>query len=453
MEGTVRNVCLGLDIGSTFVKAVAIDSTTGEPLGEARRATPWMSVSGGGAQFDAPVLADLVDRLVDEMRAAVPGEVMSIGVSGMAEAGVLLDAAGRPQAPVLAWFDPRGASEIAETPGWFQEAFPGRTGLPVGPLATVAKLCHLAGEGHRLLGHTWLSLPEYVVRLLGGELGAEPSLVARTGLIDQDTGAPWGEALDLLGVDTSFLPPIRTAGSVWGHHTATGAVLTVAGHDHLVASVSAGVVDSGDLYDSIGTAEALVRPLRDPLGGEARAALAGQGINVVRHLLPDHSVMLAGAKTGLLLRRVLQLVGVNDSAGRDMLDKHVVALGEKATTGLTVGGARNDEGVLTLSVDADGVSPEALFAAALKHCTAEVRRLLDIMAPWVDSPTRSVVSGGWSQMASVRAARCSVLPNATFSPHPEDTAVGAALLGACAAENHPDVVAFMRGAHTRTLKN
>ena len=37
-----------------------------------------------------------------------------MGVAGMAESGVLLDGAGRPVAPVIAWHDKRGAEEAAE---------------------------------------------------------------------------------------------------------------------------------------------------------------------------------------------------------------------------------------------------------------------------------------------------------------------------------------------------
>ena len=43
-------------------------------------------------------------------------------------------------------------------------------------------------------GSKWLSVPEWIVHGLGGEMCREPSLASRTGLIDQGTGRPWADA-------------------------------------------------------------------------------------------------------------------------------------------------------------------------------------------------------------------------------------------------------------------
>ena len=225
----------------------------------------------------------------------------------------------------------------------------------------------------------------------------------------------------------------------------------MAGHDHLVASVAAGVVETDQLYDSMGTAEALVRPLTGLLDAPTRAQLAASGLNVVRHMVAGHGVMLAGVKTGLLLRRVLQLVGVNDPTGREQLDQAVMALPPGAGRILDVTGARNNDGVLAITADVDGLSPAHLFAATLAHADREVERILELMDAVVTPASSSVVSGGWSQMLSVQAARLAVLPNPTFSPRSEDTAVGAALVGSFAAQEATDFVAFTRQTRHREI--
>jgi hypothetical protein len=204
------------------------------------------------------------------------------------------------------------------------------------------------------------------------------------------------------------------------------------------------VVEESQLYDSMGTAEALVRPLRATVPAAERARLAAEGVNVGRHVVPGSSVMLAGSKTGLLLRRVLQLVGISDATGREQLDKLVCELEPGAADVVQVTGARNDDGVLAIRTDADGLSPAVLFAATLAHATEEVARLLSLMHASVAPPRSSVVSGGWSQMESVRAARSALLPGVTFSPRTEDTAFGAALFGAFAASQAGDFIDFVR---------
>lgn len=441
---------IGIDIGSTWVKAVAC-TPDGAVAHECRRPTPWQAGHGGTAELSPIVLTGLVHDLLDDLLDVTDAEIDGIGVSGMAEAGVVLAADGTAAAPIIAWFDPRGGTELAATPADFQQAFSGVTGLPVSPLASVGKLLHLRERGIDLARHRWLSVPEFVVHQLGGDIAAEVSLIARTGLLDQETATVWPWALDVLGTPHGFVPEIRTAGSSWGRHARTGATLSVAGHDHLVASIAAGVVEDDQLYDSMGTAEALVRPLSSLLDAPTRTQLAASGLNVVRHMVAGQGVMLAGVKTGLLLRRVLQLVGVHDATGREQLDRAVTALPPGAGRILDVTGARNNDGVLAITADVDGLSPAHLFAATLAHADREVERILELMDAVVAPAHSSVVSGGWSQMLSVQAARRAVLPNPTFSPRSEDTAVGAALVGAFAAQEASDFVAFTRQTHHREI--
>jgi sugar (pentulose or hexulose) kinase len=270
--------------------------------------------------------------------------------------------------------------------------------------------------------------------------------------VDQDTGQVWPRAVEALGADDTLLPPVRDAGSSWGSATRlvpatmTGAVLTVAGHDHLLSSAAAGVLDLDTLYDSMGTAEALVRVLDGVLDRDARARLAAHDINVGRHMLPGRGVMLAGTKTGLLMRRTLQLVGVQDANGRAELDEQVMLLppDEGGTSGLVVSGAANNDGVLRIRADSDGLTPARLFEATLQHGS---RVLLDVLAHMdAENPpaTRSVLAGGWSRMRSVRRSRQRILPSVRVSARDEDTAVGAALVGAYAADpTAGDLAAFL----------
>ena len=83
-----------------------------------------------------------------------------------------------------------------------------------------------------------------------------------------------------------------------------GAVLTVAGHDHLVAGVGVGVIAPGDVLDSCGTAEALVR-VAPPQDAAARRRSAQAGVTVGWHVAEGRQALLAGVWSGLALREVL----------------------------------------------------------------------------------------------------------------------------------------------------
>ena len=440
----MRSYLAGLDMGSTSIKLL-LATPEGEEVLVVSRRSPWTSLENGQAEMLAEQVIAVVHELAAEADRTLTDNyrIEALGVSGMAEAGVLLDAVDQPLAPIMAWFDPRGGAEILATPVEFRDEFPGRTGLPVGPLASLSKLLYLQSTGIDLGGTTFLNVPEFIVRALGGPRVAEYSLVSRTGLIDQDDTSVWPAAFDVLGASEDLLAERVGAGAPLGALTDErmpaafrGAILTVAGHDHLVSAVAAGATDSDQIYDSMGTAEAMVRVLDASLPFDARERLAQEGINTVRHVLPGKYVLLAGTKSGLLMRRMLQLLGINDLAGRDALDATVMSLpvtGTVAPGGLVVSGAANDDGVLKMVANSDGLTPAELFTAVLLHGNDVCDHLMSVMDREVPAPRSTLLTGGWSRMASVVRARQVVLPEVTVSHYQESTAYGAALFAAFAA--------------------
>jgi hypothetical protein len=180
----------------------------------------------------------------------------------------------------------------------------------------------------------------------------------------------------------------------------------------------------------MGTAEVLLRVLDEPISFEARERLAGRLVNSVRHVVPGKHVVVAGVKTGLLMRRTLQLSGITDRAGRDRLDDLALALpleGRLSADALEVRGARNDDGDLSLTVRADGVSPAELFNAVLRHGNDEIGLLVDAMDQVLPAARSTLLTGGWSSMRSVQRARSHVLPEVAVSNRSQDTGYGAAL--------------------------
>ena len=442
----------GLDVGSTFIKGIVVDAH-GVQVAIARVDTPWRTAPGGGTEMAAAelvgALRSILQQLSTELDAHSFGaRVAAIGVSGMAEAGVLLDSTSPDPVdavvrPIIAWFDPRGDEALAEVSPKIAEEFEGRTGLPFTPLASFGKLLTHRADGLDLAELQWLNVPEFVAHALGGRRQGEISLVARTGLLDHETGEPWDEALTELGVARSFLPPLGTAGGSWGMAHGSipapfaGAVLTVAGHDHLVASVAAGTLSPDQLYDSMGTAEAVVRLLGEPLDRDARARLASHGIDTLHHMLPGRFVLLAGTRSGLLMRRVLQIAGINDATGRAELDNAVLGLTE-IPAGLAVTGGDNADGVLTVHAAGDGLSPAALFAATLQHSTDLLLEVVARMDAEVPPATSTIIAGGWAQMKCVRRDRLAAMPSVSFSDRQEDTAFGSALVAAFCVDDSTD---------------
>ena len=150
----------------------------------------------------------------------------------------------------------------------------------------------------------------------------------------------------------------------------------------------------------------------------ARERLAGHNVNVVRHMLPGYGVMLAGTRSGLLMRRALQLVGVNDATGRERIDAEVMALPpDRADLGVYVHGADNSDGVLAVRADADGLSPALLVEATLRHGADVLAGVIAHMDAENPPATRSVVAGGLGEDAERPSLpRGSAAPAALLRP-------------------------------------
>lgn len=412
---------IGVDLGTTTSKAVALDES-GTAVGTASLPTHWRSPQPEWAEREADSVEALVTRLLREVVAAAEGvvavtAVRSIGFTGMAESGALVDGDGVVKSPMIAWYDPRGRDEIDSLPADFVAKFPGRTGLPVTPLATLFKLRWMRESGLDLTGLQWLSLPEYVCHRLGARRAAECSMLGRTGLLDIHTGELLPEALDLLGVDDTFVPPRSPAGTSLGtvrsgalglDQRYAGAVLTVAGHDHLVAAAAADAAHAGTVFDSMGTAEAFVCATPVVPDPESVAALVALGVGTYSHVVRNTTALIAGMRTGLVLKRVLAIAGLYNDEGRRSVDHVRFDRESSAPTlgaGIRVHGYEMAGSPVSIVIDDDDVTPQDLWAAALQSVTHGARDLVNGIRSQGIEISDLVVAGGWTRMESVLATR------------------------------------------------
>jgi sugar (pentulose or hexulose) kinase len=437
---------VGVDLGTTSTK-VLVQHVDGQQLALVEASTPWITTVAGGTETTATRLEEL---LLGALRAAVEQAEMRVGalrilglaVTGFAESGVLLDPSGRARTPVIAWFDRRGEEQIADLTSRrpdFGRQFVRRTGLRWSNQASLAKLLWFADQGLTLTsGHRWASIPEYLVHRLGGDLVSEPSLASRTGLLDQNTQLIWRDGVTSVGLPTSLLlDPIR-AGTAVGTvcfaglpKSLQGAALTVAGHDHPVAAIGVGATGDDELFNSTGTADVIARSLPGLLTDTQREELVGHGVSVGSHILPETTLILGGVRGGLLLRRVLTLLGGGDGDARDRLDAAALQV-DALPAGLRVSGAGHTGGDVVLQIR-DDAHPAAVWAAATRYTAAETRNLLDALHVVIRPHRRAIASGGWTRMASVRQAKMAAIEHLEFSTAPEPGVLGAAALALAAA--------------------
>lgn len=439
----MTELLVGVDVGTTSAKA-AVVAPDGRELAHGRARMPWTAVPTG-AQMSAEALVDTALAAVADALERVPeGRVTALGVTGMAETGVVLDGAGRPVTPAIAWHDARGEDEaraLGEAIG--AEEFVRRTGLGLRPLCSIAKYAWLRRHHPGAAGgRRWLNVAEWVVHALGGEQLAELSLASRTGWLDLAARDWWPEALAACAAPPGLLPPLVPAGTSYGAASAgptrlRGAVLTVGGHDHHCGAVGVGAVGDGDVFDSCGTAEAFIAPVLPTVAPAEVARLVGIGVNVGWHVVEGRQALLGAQRAGLRLQRFLDLLGIDDRQRR-ALDEAAAALPDAG--GVRVEGFEDERAALS----GLGASPQPaqVWRAALEAMARRSAEILAAVELGAGPTRRLVVGGGWASSAAVRDTKRAQLGAFAHPGVREPGARGAALLAGVAAGRYPDARAL-----------
>jgi sugar (pentulose or hexulose) kinase len=432
----MSELLVGIDVGTTRVKALAV-TCSGIVVGEAEQTTPWRH-DGACADIDADVLADVAmrvaDRALDDERIPAGSRVLGVGVTGMAEAGALLDSAGRPCAPTLVWHDPRGLAEPIRA-RVSREDFWRACGVRLNSKPSLAKILYLydAFPGTRERARRHLGVGDWVVHALGGEQVAERSILSRSGLYDVLADEPWAVATDLVGDLTA--PRRIWAGEPAGRigdgapERLRGATLTAAGLDHEAAAFAMGAMRLGVLTDSLGTAEALLQ-IFAPVDRDTVECLVERDIGVGWGVVPGYLCIVAGLLTGLSLERMSALLGITDRAARREVSQAALSA---ERSGLAFRIAEVSHEGLTLTGVTEGLSPALAWRAAVEDLTAMSTDLIHFIESVIGARTEAMVTGGWSHDPTVAWAKKRQLGDYSTSAVNEAAAMGAAFFGGIAA--------------------
>jgi glycerol kinase len=214
------SLLLGIDEGTSAVKAVLYDSDTLEPLGEARREKPVTQPRPGWVEQDPEMALAAVVEAVAEVTERAPGKIVACGLDHQGESVLAWDAkSGTPITPIVTWQDKRSQEILTrlEMDGQAEDAVR-RSGLPLDPYFSAGKIAWLLEHDHavgRALAGGALrigTVDSFLCDRLGAGFTTDPSTASRTQL-----GAPeWDpQLLEIFGVPREILPEILpTAGDL-----------------------------------------------------------------------------------------------------------------------------------------------------------------------------------------------------------------------------------------------
>ncbi|WBB80337.1 FGGY family carbohydrate kinase [Micromonospora sp. WMMD882] len=295
---------VGLDLGTTGVKAVVVDAATGDTVARAHRDYPSDTSRAGRHEQDP---ARWWTASADALREALVGvdadAVVAVGLSGHMHAAALFDAHDRPVRPALTWADRRAAEQVRALRR--HGARVGElTGNPVVEAFTAPKLAWLAAhEPDAVRRAVRLVQPKDVLRHhLTGDWGTDHTDAAGTLLYDVRRRRWAPELWALCGADERLAPTVSDPTEIVGTVLPAAAGATglragtpvVAGAgDVSCAALGAGAVTSGRVYVNVGTAAQIVTPVDAPHGDVDRFVFARAGQDGFLGMVSSYAAGLA----------------------------------------------------------------------------------------------------------------------------------------------------------------
>jgi xylulokinase len=269
---------VGIDLGTTNIKAIVFDRA-GAIVAAASVPTPTIYPRPTWAHHDPN---DFWTKTAQAVRQAVsqvenPQRIVSVAVTSTGETGFPLDKHGEATYESIAWFDGRTKAEAQwlDTHIGADRLF-AVTGLSLQPIFSLCKILWLRQHAPEAYARTvrWLNAADFIAFRLCGAPATDRSLASRMLMLNLRELRWATELLDEVGVRSDLLAPLLPSGTALQQVTPEAAALTglpkstlvsVGGHDHVCGALAVGVTESGNMLNSLGTAEAVFLPLQEPL--------------------------------------------------------------------------------------------------------------------------------------------------------------------------------------------
>jgi len=330
MRSTEMQALLGIDLGTTGVKAALFAADDGRVLSWAFIDYPLVHPFPGWAEQDpeewwqATITAIRSCLTGGVHHGVAPGDVRGVGLSGQMHGVVLLDEESKVLRPCIIWADQRSDAQCR----WMTEQV-GASRLielvsnPALPGFSAPKALWVRDNEPDIFAQTrTIILPKDYIRFrLTGVLAMEISDAAGTCLLDVRHGSWSREVLEAIGFDPALLPPVVASDVVCGTITdeveqltglVAGTPVAGGGADNACGAIGNGVVHPGLALVSIGTSGVLLAYAATP-----QVDISGPipRVHTFNHAVPNAWYLMGVTQgAGLSLRWVRDNIGLPERA-------------------------------------------------------------------------------------------------------------------------------------------
>jgi len=470
----MRNCIAGIDVGTSKLAVVLVDSGTGEVVGSADGAwdgylrIPEAGIPGARrreldpARMKEVFFATLRRALGSEPGACEDLRLLSIGVTGQMHGVIGLDARLEPCTNAVTWQDERG-EETLESGRTILNEMRDR-GAPEGIASgygIVTLFSWLLKKEAPALSRI-CSIPDYFGMLLGGarRVQIEPGMAESLGAYDCAAGSWASGALRALGVKEAYFPDLAAASAAAGDARRCGE-LKIPGSGAVPVTVSIGDNQASfigsvraffkTLLVNIGTGSQVSFAVKDY--AEARALPEVDGLDVtVRPFVRGAYLVAGSALSGGVVYRTLKDFFM--AAGRELFGvqqcEEIYEKMEKAGAGSRDGGGLSvyplfagRRGAPEARGRIEGIGLENFTPANLIYgvLLGECEILKEMVNPAVSARIERLVGSGNGirKNTLLRGVLSCVFERELYMPlHEEEAAYGAALHGAVSAGFYRD---------------
>jgi len=273
---------LGLDVGTTSVKAVITD-LNGRVVAECSSEHELTVTKPGWAEENPICWWKGVKETVKtslSLSTIDPNEIVGIGVSGQIPTLVLVDKNGEPTRNAILYSDSRAIGEMR----WMKNEIGDEqvfktTGFAIQQQFWIPKLLWLRRHDAASLekAHKILGSYDFIKLKLSGEFSTDLNNALEAGLLDFEKAGWWTEVLNTAGISLDLLPDLSKPHEVIGEVSnkaaeetglAEGTPIVAGSGDTVCSALSASAVEVNDLMLMYGTTGCFVfcvdKVLRDP---------------------------------------------------------------------------------------------------------------------------------------------------------------------------------------------
>jgi xylulokinase len=431
---------IGIDVGTSSTKGIAIDPESGTVLATAEHEYPASSPHAGWMEQQPEVWLEAAQDVLARLRAET-SETLGIGFSGQMHGLVCLDADGAVIRPAILWNDQRSAPQCAilESGGGLERLLR-LTGNRALPGFTAPKLLWMReNEPDAYERIRRICLPkDYVRDQLVGTHRMDVADASGTLLLDVGARLWSSELLSWLDIPPWWLPEVAESTDSVG--TLDGVPVAAGAGDQAAAAVGAGITGPGPLSVVLGTSGVVLAATNDYLPDrEGR-------VHAFCHAVPDRWMVM-----GVMLSAAGSLAWYHDTLLPDIPYETMLGEAEQiapGSEGLTFLPYLAGERTPYADPDARGAfcglsvthGRGALTRAVLEGVAFALRDCLDTVHEVGAAAVRGRVSGGGSRSRLWLQIVASALeiPLETMATD-QGSAFGAALLGGVASGVYRDL--------------